>query len=238
MTDWVPNGIRKTSETSRVGRAEPQYPYQKYIRGPRVINKIYHQTKTNTMKFLPTVLFALATSYVAAAPAYTSDEEVLAAPTEAIIGQFSLSSDEYPVIVSQNEQTYIVLLNSTIMDEAYADTTKRDAKWGWIRFRKGQPVNKREAEADAKWGWIRFRKGQPVNKRDAGADAEAYAEAEADAYETSEYEIGEPAAKRDAEADAKWGWIRFRKGQPVNKREADAEAKWGWIRFRKGQPVN
>lgn len=158
------------------------------------------------MKFINTLLLTLAASVVSAAP--TATDGSFAVPTEAILGKIDLAADEFPFLVSDGEHTSVVLLNSTVMDEAYSTVTKRDAEpWGWIRFFPGQPIGKREAEAEASpWGWIRFFPGQPIGKREADAEAEP------------------------------WGWIKFFPGQPIGKRDAVAEP-WGWIRFFPGQPI-
>ncbi|PVH16760.1 uncharacterized protein CXQ87_004312 [Candidozyma duobushaemuli] len=177
------------------------------------------------MKFSTTAIIAAAASLVSAAPAPSPTvsavpsavESSFGVPTEAIIGQFSFDSDEYPLSVTYGDRRYVILLNSTIMEQAYAslpgDKQKREAEaaWGWLRFMPGEPFVKRDAEADAEaeWGWLRFMPGEPFVKRDAEADAEA-----------------------------EWGWLRFMPGEPFVKRdaEADAEAEWGWLRFMPGEP--
>lgn len=186
------------------------------------------------MKFFNTLLLALTASVVSAAPTATTDDDSVTIPSEAIVGQFSLAPEEYPVFVHQNDTSFVLLLNSTVLDEAYSSNSKRDAEaWGWIKFRPGQPINKREADASP-WGWIKFRPGQPINKR----------EADASPWGWIKFRPGQPINKREAEADADadaeaWGWIKFRPGQPINKREAEADAEpWGWIKFRPGQPIN
>lgn len=170
------------------------------------------------MKFSLATVAAFASVALAAPAASNTDAEVSSAleaafaiPTEAIIGQFSFDSDEFPIVTWDENHPYVVVLNSTIMDAAYKDlesgNVKRDAeaKWGWIKYWPGQPFVKRdaEAEADAKWGWIKYWPGQPFVKRDA---------------------------------EAKWGWIKYWPGQPFVKRDADADAKWGWIKYWPGQP--
>lgn len=136
------------------------------------------------MKFSTTAIFAAAASLVSAAPAASPTtsavpsavESSFGVPTEAIIGQFSFDSDEYPLSVVYGDHRYIVLVNSTIMDQAYAslsnDKTKREAEagWGWLRFAPGEPFVKRDAEAEAGWGWLRFAPGEPFVKREVKAD--------------------------------------------------------------------
>lgn len=163
------------------------------------------------MKFSTTAVLAACTAAATAAPAATPSASAPSAvasssqsstpgtydvPREAIIGQFSFDDDEYPLVTSHDNHNYVVLLNTTIVKQAYEDLEndkgKRDAKWGWLHFWTGQPFVKRDAEADAKWGWLHFWTGQPFVKRDA-----------------------------DANAEAKWGWLHFWTGQPFVKREEE-----------------
>lgn len=161
------------------------------------------------MKFVNTLLLSLAASVVSAAPAATPvDDGSVSVPTEAILGRIDLNPEEFPYIVSDGENTSIVLFNTTILDEAYSGVTKRDAEpWGWIKFFPGQPIGKREADASP-WGWIKFFPGQPIGKRDA----------EAEPWGWIKFFPGQPIGKRDAEAEP-WGWIKFFPGQPIGKRE-------------------
>ncbi|KAL3229638.1 Mating factor alpha [Nakaseomyces bracarensis] len=140
-------------------------------------------------------------------------------PSEAIIGYIDFGgADDIAILPFQNStDSGLLFVNTTIYNQATVAAggkplKKRDAEaeaWHWLRFRPGQPLYKREAEAEAAaeaWHWLRFRPGQPLYKREAEAEAEA------------------------------WHWLRFRPGQPLYKREADAEA-WHWLRFRPGQPL-
>lgn len=116
---------------------------------------------------------ALSAATASAASSTTTSSSASASPEfdiprEAIIGQYGLNSDEYPLVTSQNNKTTVVLLNTTVVKEAYEELEsgkgKRDAKWGWLHFWTGQPFVKRDA--DAKWGWLHFWTGQPFVKRD------------------------------------------------------------------------
>lgn len=166
------------------------------------------------MKFSITAIIAATGSLVAAAPTPSSTdapsfsevpssvESSFGVPTEAIIGQFSFDADEYPLLTVYEDRRYIILLNSTIMEEAYASLNSGNEK--------------RDAEAEAKWGWLRFFPGEPFVKRDAEADAEAK-------WGWLRFFPGEPFVKRDADAEAKWGWLRFYPGEPFVKREVEAD---------------
>lgn len=136
------------------------------------------------MKFSTTAIIAAVASLVSTAPAPSTTtstgssavESSFGVPTEAIIGQFSFDSDEYPLSVVYGGHRYVVLVNSTIMDQAYSslsnEKTKREAEagWGWLRFAPGEPFVKRDAEAEAGWGWLRFAPGEPFVKREVDAD--------------------------------------------------------------------
>lgn len=175
------------------------------------------------MKLLNTLLLAITASAVSAAPTATEVDDSMTVPTEAIVGEYALASEEFPVFISQDDQSFVLILNTTVLDTAYDSVSKRDAEAspGWIKFWTGQPINKREADASP--GWIKFWTGQPINKRDAQASPGWI-----------KFWTGQPINKRDAEASP--GWIKFWTGQPINKREADASP--GWIKFWTGQPIN
>lgn len=163
------------------------------------------------MKLSFAFLAAAAAVFVSAAPtADVTDSNDIVFPTEAVLGKFELAKDEIPIYVGEGDESYIVLLNSTIVDLAFADVSssssnaKREAEaWGWVRYRVGQIQAKREAEADP-WGWVKYR-------------------------------VGQIQAKRDADASP-WGWVKYRVGQIQAKRDANADADaWGWVTYRPGQ---
>ena len=96
-------------------------------------------------------------------------------PQEAILSFLDLTDSPevsvYPI--SEGSKTGLIFVNSTIVDQAYNETTaltrKREAvaeaeadPWAWIRMWPGAVMfTKRDAEADANadaeaWAWIRM----------------------------------------------------------------------------------
>ncbi|OBA25363.1 hypothetical protein HANVADRAFT_3831, partial [Hanseniaspora valbyensis NRRL Y-1626] len=94
------------------------------------------------------------------------------------------------LIDSPEVSTGLIFVNSTIVDQAYSQTTaltrKREAvaeadSWAWIRMWPGAVMfTKRDAEAEADaeadpWAWIRMWPGAVMfTKRDAEAEAWAW----------------------------------------------------------------
>ncbi|CAI8493424.1 unnamed protein product [Hanseniaspora opuntiae] len=110
--------------------------------------------------------------------------------TAAAIDQEQLTN-VYPI--KEGSKTGLLFVNSTIVDQAYNETTpltrKREAvaeadPWAWIRMWPGGVMfTKRDADAEAEaeadpWAWIRMWPGGVMfTKRDAEAEADADAEA-------------------------------------------------------------
>ncbi|CAI8493449.1 unnamed protein product [Hanseniaspora opuntiae] len=147
--------------------------------------------------------FTTAIASVAAAASFATaaaiDQEQLTngtyidIPQESILSFLDLTDSPevsvYPI--KEGSKTGLLFVNSTIVDQAYNETTpltrKREAvaeadPWAWIRMWPGGVMfTKRDAEAEAEadpWAWIRMWPGGVMfTKRDAEAEADADAEA-------------------------------------------------------------
>ena len=145
--------------------------------------------------------FNTAIASVAAAASFASaaaiDQEQLTngtyidIPQESILSFLDLTDSPevsvYPI--KEGSKTGLIFVNSTIVDQAYSETTaltrKREAvaeadPWAWIRMWPGGVMfTKRDAEAEAEaeadpWAWIRMWPGGVMfTKRDAEAEADA-----------------------------------------------------------------
>ncbi|GMM42702.1 hypothetical protein ACO0OE_003715 [Hanseniaspora uvarum] len=145
--------------------------------------------------------FTTAIASVAAAASFASaaaiDQEQLTngtyidIPQESILSFLDLTDSPevsvYPI--KEGSKTGLIFVNSTIVDQAYSETTaltrKREAvaeadPWAWIRMWPGGVMfTKRDAEAEAEaeadpWAWIRMWPGGVMfTKRDAEAEADA-----------------------------------------------------------------
>lgn len=106
-------------------------------------------------------------SHVNTASVSEIDDFVL--PTEAVLGEITLSKGETPIHVGdgEGEQSYIALLNSKVVDVTYTDVantnTNRSADaCGWVKYRVGQIQAKRDANSNASadaWDWVRYKHG-------------------------------------------------------------------------------
>ena len=153
--------------------------------------------------------FNTAIASVAAAASFASaaaiDQEQLTngtyidIPQESILSFLDLTDSPevsvYPI--KEGSKTGLIFVNSTIVDQAYSETTAL--------------TRKREAVAEADpWAWIRMWPGGVMfTKRDAEAEAEA--EADPSAW-IRMWPGGVMFTKRDAEAEADaepWAWIRM-----------------------------
>jgi hypothetical protein len=175
------------------------------------------------MQLSITLVTALAATLAAAAPAISpevyEDEVAYGFTDDALLSNYTLPADVFPLLQEENGVTRVILVNSTIADEQ-AQELGDDAP----EFTEDALAKRRKHKH---WTWIRYGLHQPSMKRE---------------------DLGEAGEVLDKRRKHKhWTWIRYGLHQPSMKREDLGEAgevldkrrkhkHWTWIRYGLHQP--
>lgn len=192
---------------------------------------------------ISTIVLATLTALVSAAPVPTNATDLQAIPSEAIIGYVPIGIDEVGFVSQADEGAVFYLLNTTLLEAAFASEDDTVAKrWDWVGLRPFQPQFKREDAADSevekRWDWVGLRPFQPQFKREDAEDAEVVEKR----WFWSSPKPFTPVFKReDDEVSKRWDWVGLRPFQPQFKREdveedEAVEKRWDWVGLRPFQP--
>ncbi|VVT45012.1 uncharacterized protein SAPINGB_P000608 [Magnusiomyces paraingens] len=145
---------------------------------------------------LSTFLFPAALATVALAQESATGPLPTELPGANVIDIIELTSEEYPIGVSNGTNYFIYVVNTTSLaldsndtDSSTESLTKRSPRWIWWKPFPGEPAWKKrsalpnaealaeaeaEAEANPRWIWWKPFPGEPAwKKRDANPEAEA-----------------------------------------------------------------